>query len=182
VARLGGDEFGVLLPDATVPEDVLRVIERMRAAIEEPVTCRACRSRSRRRSASRCSPTTATTSRRCSSAPTSRCTRRKEENAVYAFYDEASAARIDPGRLTLVGELRRAIEQRELVAVLPAEGRAADGECARSRRCCAGTTRARLVAPDDFIPLAQQTGLIKPLTLYVIDEALRQCRAWLDAA
>jgi EAL domain-containing protein (putative c-di-GMP-specific phosphodiesterase class I) len=37
-----------------------------------------------------------------------------------------------------------------------------------------------MVGPDEFIPLAQQTGLIKPLTLYVIDEALRQCRAWLE--
>ncbi len=36
----------------------------------------------------------------------------------------------------------------------------------------------RLVTPDEFIPLAQQTGLIKPLTLYVLDEALTQCRAW----
>ena len=35
-----------------------------------------------------------------------------------------------------------------------------------------------LVPPDDFIPLAEQTGLIKPLTLCVLDEALRQCRAW----
>jgi EAL domain-containing protein (putative c-di-GMP-specific phosphodiesterase class I) len=37
------------------------------------------------------------------------------------------------------------------------------------------------VPPDDFIPLAQQTGLIKPLTLYVLDEALAQCRAWEEA-
>jgi len=35
-----------------------------------------------------------------------------------------------------------------------------------------------LVGPDEFIPLAQQTGLIKPLTLYVLDHALSQCRAW----
>jgi EAL domain-containing protein (putative c-di-GMP-specific phosphodiesterase class I) len=32
--------------------------------------------------------------------------------------------------------------------------------------------------PDDFIPLVQQTGLIKPLTRYVIDAALQQVRAW----
>jgi diguanylate cyclase len=38
-----------------------------------------------------------------------------------------------------------------------------------------------LVPPDEFIPLAQNTGLVKPLTLYVLDEALRQCRAWLDS-
>jgi EAL domain-containing protein (putative c-di-GMP-specific phosphodiesterase class I) len=35
-----------------------------------------------------------------------------------------------------------------------------------------------LVPPDEFIPLVQQTGLIQPLTRYVIDAALRQVRAW----
>jgi EAL domain-containing protein (putative c-di-GMP-specific phosphodiesterase class I) len=35
-----------------------------------------------------------------------------------------------------------------------------------------------VIGPDEFIPLAQQTGLMKPLTLYVLDEALGQCRAW----
>ena len=36
VARLGGDEFGVLLPQASVPDDVLHAVERMQAAIEKP--------------------------------------------------------------------------------------------------------------------------------------------------
>jgi EAL domain-containing protein (putative c-di-GMP-specific phosphodiesterase class I) len=37
------------------------------------------------------------------------------------------------------------------------------------------------VPPDEFIPQAQETGLMKPLTLYVLDEALKQSRAWQDA-
>ena len=37
-----------------------------------------------------------------------------------------------------------------------------------------------LLGPDEFIDVAQETSLIKPFTLYVIDEALRQCRAWGD--
>ncbi len=36
------------------------------------------------------------------------------------------------------------------------------------------------VPPDEFIPLAERTGLIGPLTTYVLEEALRQCRRWLD--
>ena len=35
-----------------------------------------------------------------------------------------------------------------------------------------------LILPGDFIPLAERTGLIGPLTHYVLDAALQQCRAW----
>jgi EAL domain-containing protein (putative c-di-GMP-specific phosphodiesterase class I) len=35
-----------------------------------------------------------------------------------------------------------------------------------------------VLSPDQFIPLAEQTGLIVPLTLWVLEEAVRQCRAW----
>jgi EAL domain-containing protein (putative c-di-GMP-specific phosphodiesterase class I) len=35
-----------------------------------------------------------------------------------------------------------------------------------------------LLAPDQFIPMAEQTGLIKPLTYHVLRSALRQCQEW----
>ena len=38
-----------------------------------------------------------------------------------------------------------------------------------------------LVPPDEFIPLAEQTGLMRHITQYVIDEALRQTAQWWDA-
>ncbi|TAK07351.1 MAG: EAL domain-containing protein [Candidatus Manganitrophaceae bacterium] len=37
-----------------------------------------------------------------------------------------------------------------------------------------------IVPPDQFIPLAEQTGLIRPLTLWVLNAALAQCRTWRD--
>jgi len=36
-----------------------------------------------------------------------------------------------------------------------------------------------LMAPDQFIPLAEQTGLIRPLTFWVLEAAVRQCGEWL---
>ena len=36
------------------------------------------------------------------------------------------------------------------------------------------------VMPDEFVPLAERTGLIEPLTTYVLRTALSQCRSWLD--
>jgi EAL domain-containing protein (putative c-di-GMP-specific phosphodiesterase class I) len=87
----------------------------------------------------------------------------------------------DPGRLTLVGELRRALEERELVLYYQPKAVLANGDVRSVEALLRWNHPVRgLVPPDDFIPLAQQTGLVKPLTLYVVDEALRQCRAWLD--
>jgi EAL domain-containing protein (putative c-di-GMP-specific phosphodiesterase class I) len=85
-------------------------------------------------------------------------------------------------RLTLVGELRRALDERELTLHYQPKARLADGSV--------GTVEALLrwnhpsagsCCPGEFIPTCQQTGLIEPLSRYVVDTALRQCRAWLDA-
>ena len=37
-----------------------------------------------------------------------------------------------------------------------------------------------VIPPDEFIPVAERTGLIIPLTLWVMHRALTQCRQWLD--
>jgi len=84
--------------------------------------------------------------------------------------------------LTLVAELRRAMEQRELVLHYQPKAVLEDG----SVRSVEALLRWQhphqgLIFPDSFIPVAQETGLIRPLTLYVVDEALRQCREWRDA-
>ena len=67
--------------------------------------------------------------------------------------------------------------------LLPAAGRSA--RAARSsapRRSCAGSHPSPgLLTPDDFLPLAERTGLMRPLTRIVLDASLRQCRAWRDA-
>ena len=48
-----------------------------------------------------------------------------------------------------------------------------------SRRSCAGSTPARgLLPPDEFIPLAEGTGLIRDLTVLVLETSLRQCATW----
>jgi diguanylate cyclase (GGDEF)-like protein len=87
----------------------------------------------------------------------------------------------NPGRLSLLGELREAIEQDQLTLVyqpkltlLGAPERAAEA-LLRWNHPARG-----LIAPDKFVPFAEQTGYIKVLTRWVLDEAFRQCAEWQD--
>ncbi len=103
----------------------------------------------------------------------------KASGSGHAFY-EANDNAEDRRRLGLLGELRRAITEGELVLHYQPK------LDLRTRRIDRVEALVRwqhptqgLVPPIEFIPLAEQTGLIKPLTLYVLDEALDQCRRWL---
>jgi diguanylate cyclase (GGDEF)-like protein/PAS domain S-box-containing protein len=178
VARLGGDEFGLLLPDPSVPHDVLLATERVRRAIEGSVVVEGLPLSIEVSIGIALYPDhgeDVDTLLQCADVAMYKA---KEEHTPFTFYDDASN-RHDTARLTLVGELRRALEQRELTLYYQPQASLADGEVRSVEALLRWNHPARgLVFPDDFIPLAQQTGLMKPLTLYVLDEALRQSRAW----
>ena len=180
VARLGGDEFGILLTETQRREDVLHAVERMKAAIEQPVALQGLSLSLEASIGIALYPQDGDdveTLLRCADAAMYHA---KDEKCAWAFYD-ASRIRHGTPRVTLMGELRRALDQRELVLYYQPKAVLADGEVHAVEALLRWQHPARgLVPPDEFIPMAQQTGLIKPLTLYVIDEALRQCRAWLE--
>ena len=86
-------------------------------------------------------------------------------------------------RLALAGDLRRAIERERARSshYQPKVDLRDRRGLGRRGAACAGRTPMRgLLPPDEFIPLAEHTGLIVPLTSYVLDDALRQVGAWRD--
>ena len=92
---------------------------------------------------------------------------------------ERSMDRIDPGKLKRAGELKHALERDELrLFVQPKvdmrEGRVSGAEVlVRWQHPELG-----LLGPGEFIELAEQTGLIKPLTEWVMGRTLAQLKAW----
>jgi diguanylate cyclase (GGDEF)-like protein/PAS domain S-box-containing protein len=178
VARLGGDEFGVLISRPRTTSDVAVVIGKLRAALEQSVSIEGLALPAEGSIGIAMFPAHGrdvdTLLRHADVAMYSA----KETKAGYVFYD-GSRAESDPAKLTLVSELRRAIEQRELVLYYQPKAALANGAVQSVEALLRWNHPERgLVGPDEFIPLAQQTGLIKPLTLYVLEEALGQCRAW----
>jgi diguanylate cyclase (GGDEF)-like protein/PAS domain S-box-containing protein len=180
VARLGGDEFALLLPDVGVPQDVVAVVERVLTAMEEPISVHELPLSVEGSIGIALFPGDGadadTLLRRADAA----MYQAKEEKLGWAFF-AGEAEHKDPTRLTLVGELRRAIEERELTLHYQPQAVLASGEVHSVEALLRWRHPVRgMVPPDEFIPIAQQTGLIKPLTLYVVDEALGQCAAWLE--
>jgi diguanylate cyclase (GGDEF)-like protein len=99
---------------------------------------------------------------------------------VFAY--DPAADEHTPAKVSLLGELRRAIDRRELVLHYQPKVSISTGDLVGAEALVRWQHPERgLVPPDDFIPLAEHTGLIGPLTRYVLDGALAQARAWADA-
>ncbi len=180
VARLGGDEFGVLLPQERAPGDVRRAVERLQAAIELPIPLHGLELSLEASIGIALYPDDGEDVETLLRCADSAMYHAKAEQSGWALYD-GSLVRPDTGRLALMGDLRQALDRDELVLYYQPKAVLADGEVNSVEALLRWNHPARgLMPPDDFIPMAQQTGLIKPLTLYVIDAALRQCRAWQD--
>jgi len=105
----------------------------------------------------------------------------KQAETDYAIYDPEHDPH-SPHRLTLIAELQQAIELKSLILhyqpKLDLKTRRVVGVEALVRW---NHPKFGMVPPDQFIPLAEQTGLIKPLTHRILSDALHQCRAWRQA-
>ncbi len=102
----------------------------------------------------------------------------KDEHVGHAFYSPERDP-YSPDRLTLVGELRRAISDDELVLYYQPmlDLRTAEFTGVEALVRWAHPVRG-LLSPDVFVPMAEHTGMIGPLTIWVLDRALGQCAAW----
>ena len=104
----------------------------------------------------------------------------KEQRGGYEPY-EPERDRHDARRLTLLSELRHAIETDHLVLHYQPKADLATGRVLGAEALVRWQHQSHgLLPPDEFIPLAEPTGLIGPLTLTVLAQALRQCREWED--
>lgn len=82
-------------------------------------------------------------------------------------------------RLAMFGMLRSGIQGGELVLYYQPKFSLADGTLAGSEALVRWrSAELGLISPAEFIPLAEQTSLIKPLTAWVLGEAVRQIAAW----
>jgi diguanylate cyclase (GGDEF)-like protein len=181
VARLGGDEFGLLLPTIVDDDEALRVAEKVRAELRRPFELQGVRLDLEASIGIALYPKHGNDVDTLLQRADVAMYLAKEDHAGCELY-VAERDEYSPGKLALVAELRRGIAEGELFlhyqpkAVL-AEDRITGVEAlVRWQHPERGT-----LAPNDFVPLAERTGLTHALTRFVLEEALGQLHQWLKA-
>jgi diguanylate cyclase (GGDEF)-like protein len=178
VARLGGDEFAVLLAPVSNPVQAIGLAQSLRRHIAEPIDVDGVVMRTEASIGMAVAP---------DHGRDVDTMLRRADIAMYVakggrtgveVYDSTQESH-SPARLALAGELRRALEQRELVVYYQPQAAVSTGLVTGVEALVRWHHPQRgLVGPDVFVPLAENTGLIGPLTIAVLDNALTQVRSW----
>lgn len=177
-ARLGGDEFAILLEDASI-EDALRVGDRIVASLHVPVQIAGTEvvAPASVGIASHGSPSE-TAHELLRNADVAMYTAKSEGKGRVAVFEPAMHAAV-VARHALTGQLQRALARREFLVryqpiVALESGRITGVEALLRWQRPDGT----MMGPADFVPLAEDTGLILPIGRWVLETACRQAAAW----
>ncbi|MBD3778423.1 MAG: EAL domain-containing protein [Micrococcales bacterium] len=171
-ARVGGDEFVVLLPDAT-PGVADAVASRIVAAFDEPFALHD------EEFAVGCSvgvvhapPGTMPWDELLRCADVAMYRAKAAGGGCHEWYEEQAADRARQ-RLTMAADLRRAVAEGEMALVYQAEVDLVHGRVEGVEALMRWTSRSRgPVPPAEFIPVAEETGLIGELGAWALDRAL----------
>ncbi|HEU0283423.1 MAG TPA: EAL domain-containing protein [Gallionella sp.] len=176
IARLGGDEFGVLLTRLAEAGDVRHVIRKLHECLEEPFMIDGI-------------PIAVETSIGVATMPEyaddADALLQQADIAMYHAKKMANNYAVyapelnphSPERLGLMAELRDAIEQNQLVLHFQPKVELKTGRIVGNEALVRWHhPRLGLLFPDRFIEDAERTGLIGPLTSWVLNDALTHCQ------
>lgn len=178
IARYSGDEFSILLPKIDSIESTLAIAHKLSASMDAPFEIEGLAVGIHFRMGIAQYPEhsldTDTLQQRANVAL--QAAKNVQDNIV--IYD-SKHDQYSPKRLTLMGELRQAINANELLLFyqpkldLSTNKIHAVEALIRWQHPIHG-----LLGPDEFIPLAERTGLIHPLSVWTLDAALQQIKNW----
>jgi diguanylate cyclase (GGDEF)-like protein len=178
VARLGGDEFGIVIPDVDDTAVAAEELWKFRRVLEQDVQISGLPLSVQASIGFVMAPYDGSDADELIQRADVAMYHAKSSHLGVARYDRTQDT-YDAAKLALVTELRQAIEQDQLVLhyqpkIATDSGAVTAVEAlVRWQHPVAG-----LMPPDAFLPVAEQTDLIDPLTTWVLRAALRQLNTW----
>ena len=182
VARLGGDEFAVLVRGVDSPAEAAALSDTLVTALERPFPLSDLQVGIGTSIGVALAPRDARTPSELLQRADVAMYVAKERSGGTALYDPAQD-QYSPDRLALLSELRSGLAAGELwLAYQPIWDLQTSGACVAVEALLRwDSPRRGPVPPADFVPLCEHSSLVRDLTRFVLDEAIRQCKAWEDA-
>jgi diguanylate cyclase (GGDEF)-like protein len=182
VSRQGGDEFIVLLTEMKEPEGALVSATRLLAAVAQPHSIDGHDLHVTASIGVSVYPDDGDDAETLiKNADTAMYQAKANGRQCYKFFKPAMNARAVE-RQSIEGSLRRALERREFVLHYQPKISLATGKITGMEALLRWQHPTRgLVPPGQFIPIAEDCGLIVPIGAWVLREACTQAKAWLDA-
>ncbi len=178
IARLGGDEFAIYLGGVPNEETATRIARKVHDALDEPFESLGIIIDVEASVGIAVAPDHGTDVHRLLQRADVAMYSAKRSKAAFEVYDE----RVDPhsaDRLAMTSDLRRAVDNDEFVMHYQPKALLDDGRVEGVEALLRWQHPERgMVPPGVFIPIAEENGLMKPITLWVVDEALRQAAIW----
>jgi diguanylate cyclase (GGDEF)-like protein len=177
VVRLGGDEFAVLIAGLPSSSAAIEVAKHLLDALREPVVIGGVAVEADASIGIALNPEHGDDLNallRCADVAMYQAKRQGSDIAVYDPESDPHEAQ----QLNLLAELRRAIPNGELQLYYQPKSPIAGSVTEVEALIRWNHPQRGLLLPAAFLPLAERTSLIKPLTHWVLHEAARQCAAW----
>jgi diguanylate cyclase (GGDEF)-like protein/PAS domain S-box-containing protein len=177
VARLGGDEFTVLLDGVSDAHEAALVAERVHATLKTPFEIGDRELHIDASIGIALAAADAAPDAVLRDADVAMYRAKAEGKGRHAVFDGRMHEQV-MRRLDMESELRRAIEERRLEVAYQPIVQTATGRIAGFEALCRWPDHHGLVEPSEFVPIAEETGLIIPLGHWILREACDQLAIW----
>ncbi|MGI9658141.1 MAG: putative bifunctional diguanylate cyclase/phosphodiesterase, partial [Gaiellaceae bacterium] len=181
VARLGGDEFALVMPGLESMSDADLVVQQVRDKLSAPLILDEVPLQIDASIGIAIAPVHGDDAEQLLRRADIAMYRSKREKLPFSVYDGTDED-LNPRRLAMVPALRAAITSGEIELNFQPKVQLSTGEIRGVEALARWNSRKfGRVPPTEFIDLAEDTGLIRELTSYVLDQALAHTRSWLNA-